>query len=88
MQFPVIDEDKANHFIYGQAIFAIAFIVLMQFASIATWARGLAVVVVLLAGLAKDYIYDRANRLERVTDPKDVLATVMGGVAAYALSLM
>ncbi len=69
---PIIPQDKANHFIYGLAIFLA---VGLAFGAI----PGL--VAAVLIGAAKE-IYDRVSG-KGTPDVYDFVATVVGGVAGF-----
>lgn len=69
---PLIPQDKANHFIYGLAIFLA---VGLAFGAI----PGLAAAI--LIGAAKE-IYDRVSG-KGTPDVYDFVATVVGGVAGF-----
>jgi hypothetical protein len=69
---PQLPQDKANHFIYGLAIFLV-----MGFAIDAVAGVGAAA----LFGAAKE-VYDRVSK-KGCPEAMDFLATAAGGVAGY-----
>ena len=76
MNLPQFQHDKANHFIYGFAIFVIANIWLSAYASLA---------IVFLAGTAKE-LYDEYKY--GGFDWKDLLATIIPAIILTLKSIL
>lgn len=77
---PVIPADKANHAVYGSAIFAAAYVI-FHFAGLP--ALHIAAGAVVLAAIGKE-IYDRINRDRHTPDLMDAVATIAGGAISAA----
>jgi hypothetical protein len=95
MNLPVIAADKANHALYGAAVFVLVAGAAAQLASVpAPFARGLGLLCAFAAGLAKEWLDRRANKraLQRgqdaphTVDHADVWATVAGGALCWLAS--
>ena len=72
---PMFDKDKANHFIYGAVIYGLtALVITPEFCLIA----------VLITAVAKE-LYDFYNGKE--FSYGDIMATELGGIVAFLISL-
>ena len=80
---PILSQDKANHAVYGAAIFTVTY-ALMAFQRLP--ALEIASAAVVLLAIGKE-VYDRANRATHTPDPLDALATIAGG-ALCAIPLL
>ena len=95
MKLPEVPADKANHLIYGAAIFVVA-TAATRFTAWAPWAPYAGVVAALLLGAAKEARDAWANRRAaawRLTaphsvSPADVGATVLGAVLCWLAALV
>ena len=87
MKLPIIPQDKANHFIYGLAIFVVGCLAAMQFAKLAPWAGHIGTGLCVLLGAGKEF-YDRRNPERHTSDTADFFGTALGGVAGWALTLL
>jgi hypothetical protein len=91
----VLPADKANHFVYGVAIYWVAFVFahgLLMLPEAANWA--LVPLVLFACGKeASDYRLARAQKARgeaptHTSDPLDALFTVVGGLLCYLLLLI
>jgi hypothetical protein len=80
---PVLAQDKANHAVYGSAIFTAAYVVAF-FAGLP--ALPIAAGAVIGFGVGKE-IYDKLHKDKHTPDPLDALATLAGG-ALCAIPLL
>jgi len=69
MKLPILDQDKANHFIYGNIIFTLVFLLNSSMVS--------AFVSVIVVAFAKE-LYDTINQEEHTPDLMDALFTILG----------
>lgn len=80
MALPSLPQDKANHFVYGAAIYAVGFCV---FSLLKLPATVYAFATVVLFGVGKeivDYLQNRFQGTQHGVEPLDALATIAGGV--------
>ena len=78
MRLPIIEEDKANHLIYGIVIFIIAFAVTNEYIALLT---------VTFAGAFKEYL-DHLDRENHTPCIYDFIYTVVGGFLGFILVLI
>lgn len=79
MKLPVLREDRANHALYGLAIYIAALPLVGPW-----WAFGVSCAVTAF----KDYVYDRRRPDRHTVDHRDVLSGVAGAAAGLAASLL
>lgn len=81
----LIPEDKANHFIYGLAIFTLGYLAMGFFHP--KWAGHAGMLLAAAVGFGKE-VYDRRHPEAHTADAKDFFGTVLGGVAGWALTVI
>lgn len=84
MDLPSLPSDKANHFIYGAAIYVVAFGVLTALKQPATY---YALAVAALFGVGKeivDYLQNRYEGARHGVEGLDAFATIAGGAVCAA----
>lgn len=96
MIFPVISQDKANHFFYGQLIFGVAFLVCHRILALSdNNSLQVASILVALVAFGKE-AWDRISNylakrngspLPCDTEAWDAMATMFGGVSLWVFIL-
>ena len=84
MNLPQLRVDLANHFVYGSAIFAVAYTAAPSF-GLPALLSGLAAVTAF--ALAKDVIYDKVMG-KGTFDPLDIVATIAGAAPAALVAFI
>jgi len=87
MSLPSLPQDKANHFVYGAAIYAVTFCIFSLLKLPATY---YAFAVVAIFGIGKeivDYLQNRFQGAQHGVEALDALATIAGG-AMCAIPLL
>lgn len=80
MALPSLPQDKANHFVYGAAIYAVTFCIFSLLKLPATY---YALATVALFGVGKelvDYLQNKFQGAQHGIELLDALATIAGGV--------
>lgn len=94
MKFPILPQDKANHFVYGSIVAAAAPSLFLAFGGQVTWVPILALTSALVAGVLKEVMDYKANKIAdkelqvrpHTIEPLDVAWTAAGGISAALVS--